>query len=64
MNKIDHSDCFARSEMPSGKVKCSALINFNCKNCKFYRTDIKRQDIERDIKYHNKTGSVRNEHRL
>lgn len=64
MNKIEHTDCFARFEMPSGAIKCSVLINLDCKNCKFYRNDIKRRDIERDIRNHNSTRSIRNEHRL
>lgn len=63
MNKIDHRDCFALSKLNGNKV-CSATIKTDCKNCKFYRTDITREDIERDIKYHNKTGSIRNEYRL
>ena len=38
------NDCFAyRYE------KCLALKNIDCINCKFYRNDIKMQDIENDI---------------
>ncbi len=62
MRKIDNTDCFARFEMPNGIIKCSALINLDCKNCKFYRNDIKRKDIEKDIKNHLSTRNIRNEY--
>ena len=62
MRKIDNTDCFARFEMPNGIIKCSALINLDCKNCKFHRNDIKRKDIEKDIKHHLSTRNIRNEY--
>ena len=62
MNNIDHNDCFARFEMPNGTIECTALIKVNYKKCKFYRNDIQREDIERDIKYRYSTRSIKNEY--
>lgn len=37
-------DCFANTE--NG---CSALKDKLCHGCRFYRNDLKREDIEKDI---------------
>lgn len=47
---MDRKDCFARYETSNGEDCCSALDVKNCNNCKFYRNDLKRADIEKDIK--------------
>lgn len=62
MNNTDHNDCFARFETSTGRAGCTALIKVNCKKCKFYRNDIQREDIERDIKNHYSTRSIKNEY--
>ena len=52
---MDKKDCFARYENINKKVKCRALETKNCDKCKFYRNDLKRENIEKDIKeYANK----------
>ena len=38
-------DCFAYKK----EGKCKALRQIDCVGCKFYRTDLKMEDIERDI---------------
>ncbi len=50
---IDLKDCFAFYETTSGEKYCSALKEKNCENCNFYRNDIKRADIEKDVKSYN-----------
>ncbi len=47
---IDRKDCFARYENINKKIKCRALEVKDCEKCKFYRNDLKRENIERDIK--------------
>lgn len=64
MNKIEHTDCFAGFEMPNGVIECTVLDITVCENCKFYRNDIKREDIEKDIEKYSSRKSIRNEHRL
>lgn len=49
---MNREDCFANAGN-----KCSALSEKNCKNCKFYRNDLKRADIERDIRCYQKGGN-------
>lgn len=46
----DRKDCFARYESINKKIKCRALEVKDCENCKFYRNDLKRENIEKDIK--------------
>lgn len=58
---IDRYDCFARYETSNDKVNCSALINKNCSDCKFYRNDLSRADIEREIKKYSSHRSIRND---
>ncbi len=66
MNKFNNHDCFARRtavESLSGHTECNALIVKSCENCKFYRNDITREDIERDInKYSSIKGIKKNEY--
>lgn len=56
---IDKIDCFARYETLNGQANCSALVNKKCNNCKFYRNDLNRQDIESDIKTYASSKSTR-----
>ncbi len=46
----DKKDCFARYESINKKIKCRALEEKDCEKCKFYRNDLKRENIEKDIK--------------
>lgn len=39
-------DCFAYSKLNKG---CTALKEKECDNCNFYRTDLNRYQIEREI---------------
>lgn len=65
MNDIDNCDCFASYKTFSGRIECSALNHAECEKCKFYRNDIKREDIERDIDYYIKGKvSKKDEYRL
>ncbi len=42
-------DCFAYRER--GKYSgCKVFKEINCKNCKFYRSNINESEIERDIR--------------
>lgn len=45
--------CFA-----DGGEICTALKEKECKNCKFYRTDLTKADIEWDIQNY---GGIKNE---
>ncbi len=47
---IIKENCFAYKD-----GKCTALNELHCENCNFYRTDLKRSDIERSIKTYTKT---------
>lgn len=52
---MNRKDCFARYENINKKIKCRALEVKDCEKCKFYRNDLKRENIEKDIKeYANK----------
>ena len=60
---MDRKDCFARYQSPNGEAGCSALNEKNCLNCNFYRNDLRRDEIEKDIeKYSSIKGIKRNEH--
>lgn len=63
---IDRTDCFARRksvETLKGQAECSALFSKTCENCKFYKNDISRKDIEHDIeKYSSIKGIKKNEY--
>lgn len=62
MNKVDKFDCFGSYETPNGRLSCNVLKTANCENCKFYRNDITRNDIEREIKSYYSTKGVKNEY--
>lgn len=57
---MDRKDCFARYETSNGEACCSALDYKKCNNCKFYRNDLKREDIEKDIKKYSSHRSIKN----
>ncbi len=60
---IDKYDCFARYETLNGQANCSALVNKKCNNGKFYRNDLNKQNIDRDIKKYSSHRSIyRNEY--
>jgi len=58
---MDRKDCFARYETSNNAVNCSALTYKKCNNCKFYRNDLSRADIEKDIKKYSSHRSIRND---
>lgn len=66
MNKYNKHDCFARKttiESLEWHTECSALIVKSCEKCKFYRNDITREKIEKDInKYSSIKGIKKNEY--
>lgn len=47
------TDCFAYSESKSGRPRCNALVELDCKGCRFFKTteqqelDVKRAEILR-----------------
>lgn len=63
---IDRTDCFARRksvETLKGQAECSALFSKSCENCKFYKNNITRKSIERDIQnYYSVKGIHKNEY--
>lgn len=55
---MEKKDCFACYETSNGILDCSALDIMNCEKCKFYRNDLNRKDIEKDIKKYSSFRSV------
>ena len=45
---MEKNDCFAY-KYRMGQGGCTALKDFYCKDCKFYRNDINQAEIEHDI---------------
>ncbi len=45
---MKRKDCFAYKEK-NGHVGCTVSKQLKCENCKFYRNDINRAEIEQDI---------------
>lgn len=65
LGDITKKDCFGYIEVRKGHKRCYGLKNLYCKNvkCKFYRTDLTKSDIERDIrnyaeKYKRRTNEI------
>ena len=52
----NRQDCFAKTE-----TGCSALQNQECKTCHFYRNDISKAKIEKDINKYSFGTSKRKE---
>ena len=52
LGDMTRRDCFGYIENGKGHKKCYGLKNLYCKNgkCEFYRTDLKKSKIERDIR--------------
>lgn len=52
LGDMTKKDCFGYTENKEGHKKCYGLKNLYCQNeeCEFYRTDLKKSEIERDIR--------------
>lgn len=52
LGDMTNKDCFGYIEDKEGNKKCYGLNKLYCRNgdCEFYRTDLKRSDIEKDIR--------------
>lgn len=48
---MEKKDCFAYKEK-QGHSGCTALNKIDCKNCNFYRNDISKAEIERDVRHY------------
>lgn len=59
-SELSKTDCFGYINN-NGHESCYGLSKINCVNCHFYRWDIDKSEIEKDIKRYEQYGSVKGE---
>ncbi|MCI8620610.1 MAG: hypothetical protein HFJ50_02010 [Clostridia bacterium] len=57
-SELSKTDCFGYINN-AGHESCYGLNKLECVNCHFYRNDVTKADIEKDVKQYEKYGSMK-----